>query len=85
MGGKNGEKTGFNAFFCRIICIYEKIVVILHAFSSKGRMRCPLVYRYYTGFWFREARFDSSVDNKREQPHPNPPPNGREFNEKGFV
>ena len=25
---------------------------------------CPLVYRYYTGFWFREARFDSSVDNK---------------------
>ena len=33
-------------------------------FGRKAEMWCPLVYRYYTGFWFREARFDSSVDNK---------------------
>ena len=33
-------------------------------FAPAFEKQCPLVYRYYTGFWFREARFDSSVDNK---------------------
>ncbi len=35
-------------------------------FAPAFEKQCPLVYRYYTGFWFREARFDSSVDNKQE-------------------
>ena len=34
-------------------------------FAPAFEKSCPLVYRYYTGFWFREARFDSSVDNKK--------------------
>ena len=34
-------------------------------FAPAFEKQCPLVYRYYTGFWFREARFDSSVDNKQ--------------------
>ena len=47
-------------------------------------MWCPLVYRYYTGFWFREARFDSSVDNKGK-PTPIPSLKGGVFNEKASV
>ena len=42
------------------------------AFEKQSGYWCPLVYRYYTGFWFREARFDSSVDNKGSLPQAPP-------------
>ena len=58
---KNSIICQHKRFFSQNICTFELFVVILHPLFKK---HCPLVYRYYTGFWFREARFDSSVDNQ---------------------
>ena len=45
MGGKNGEKTGFNAFFCKNICVFEFFVVILHAFLKVLSTRISVLHR----------------------------------------
>ena len=54
---------GYGTFFAKKFGHIKKKQYLCTRFSEM-EADCPLVYRYYTGFWFREARFDSSVDNK---------------------